>query len=142
MAKESWSDVDSTLLGNLLNECSSMNEIEPQSFVITPGEDDLQDIIRELVDVVANWKGIGTFLGIRDGQLQAIKLQGNSPLDCLREMLVTWLRRNYNVGRFGEPTWVKVVEAVNDPTGGGNPSLAMEIAGRHKGIYKMMYDGV
>ena len=119
-----------------------MNEIEPQSFVITPGEDDLQDIIRELVDVVANWKGIGTFLGIRDGQLQAIKLQGNSPLDCLREMLVTWLRRNYNVERFGKPTWVKVVEAVNDPTGGGNPPLAMEIAVRHKGIYKMMYDGV
>ena len=44
-----------------------MNEIEPQSFVITPGEDDLQDILGELVDVAANWKGIGTFLGIRDG---------------------------------------------------------------------------
>ena len=109
---------------------------------ITPGEDDLQDIIRELVDVAANWKGLGTFLGIRDGQLQAIKLQGNSPLDCLREMLATWLRRNYNEERFGEPTWVKVVEAVNDPTGGGNPALAKEIARRHGGTYIMMYDGV
>ena len=102
---------------------------------ITTGEDDLSDIIKELTDVVANWKDIGTLLGIRDGQLQAIQLQGNSPLGCLREMLVTWLRRNYNVERFGKPTWVKLVEAVNDPAGGGNPSLANEIARRHGGTY-------
>ena len=37
------------------------------------------------------------------------------------------------MGRFGEPTWVKLVEAVNDSAGRGNPSLAMEIARRHGG---------
>ena len=100
---------------------------------ITTDEDDLPDIIRELTDVVANWRDIGTLLGIRDGQLQAIQLQANSPLGCLREMLVTWLRRNYDVKRFGEPTWVKLVEVVNDPTGGGNPFLATEIARKHGG---------
>ena len=109
---------------------------------ITTGEDDLPDIIRELAEVVANWQDIGTFLGIRDGQLQAIQLQENRPLACLRQMLVTWLRKNYVVERFGEPTWVKLVEAVNDPTGGGNPSLAKEIARRHRGAYIMMFDGV
>ena len=36
--------------------------------------------------------------------------------------------------RFGEPTWVKLVEAVSDSAGGGNPSLAMEIARRHGGM--------
>ena len=102
---------------------------------ITTGEDDLSDIIRELTDVVAGWRNIGTLLGIRDGQLQTIQLQANSPLGCLREMLVTWLRRNYDVKRFGEPTWVKLVEVVNDPTGGGNPFLATEIARKHGGTY-------
>ena len=40
--------------------------------------------------------------------------------------------RKYNVERFGEPTWQRLVEAVGDPTGGVNPGLAREIAGRHK----------
>ena len=102
---------------------------------ITTGEDDLPDIIKELTDVVASWRNIGTLLGIRDGQLQTIQLQANSPLDCLRQMLVTWLRRNYDVKRFGEPTWVKLVEAVNSPVGGGHPSLATEIARKHGGTY-------
>ena len=42
--------------------------------------------------------------------------------------------------RFGEPTWVKLVEAVNDSAGGGNPSLAMEIARRHGGMYMYSYE--
>ena len=107
---------------------------------ITTGEDDLPDIIRELTDVVANWRDIGTLLGIRDGQLRAIQLQANSPLGCLREMLVTWLQKNYNVERFGEPIWVKLVEAVNNQAGGGNPSLAKEIARKHGGTY--IQDGI
>ena len=96
------------------------------------GEDDLSDTIRELTDVAAKWRSIGIFLGVRDSWLEAI--QGNNPQDCLRQTLATWLRRNYNVKRFGEPTWVRLVEAVNDSSGGGNPSLAMEIARGHGGI--------
>ena len=97
-------------------------------------EDDLPDTIRELTDVAASWRNIGIQLGIPDSQLETIQLQGDKPLDCLRQTLSTWLRRNYNVGRFGEPTWMKLVEVVNDSAGGGNPSLAMEIARRHAGI--------
>ena len=97
-------------------------------------EDDLPDTIRELTDVAASWRNIGTQLGIPDSQLETIQLQEVRPVDCLRQTLASWLRRNYNVKRFGEPTWVKLVEAVNDSAGGGNPSLAMKIARRHKGI--------
>ena len=96
------------------------------------GEDDLPDTIRELADVAASWRNIGIFLRVRDSWLKAI--QGDKPLDCLRQMLAIWLQKNYNVKRFGEPTWVKLVEAVNDSAGGGNPSLAMKIARRHGGI--------
>ena len=95
-------------------------------------KDDLPDIIRELTDVTAKWRNIGIILGIPDNRLKAIK--EDSPPDYLREMLSIWLQKNYNVKRFGEPTWVKLVEAVNDSSGGGNPSLAMEIARGHGGI--------
>ena len=95
-------------------------------------EDDLADIIRELTDVAVKWRNIGIQLGIRDSQLEAI--QGDNPVDYLRQMLSTWLRKNYSVERFGEPTWVRLVEAVNDSAGGGNHSLAMKIAKDHEGI--------
>ena len=97
-------------------------------------DDDLPDTIKELTDVVAYWRNIGIHLGIRDSHLEVIQLQGHNPLDCMRQMLSTWLRRSYNVKRFGEPTWVKLVEAVSHPAGGGNPNLAMKIAKRHGGI--------
>ena len=100
---------------------------------IVTDEDDLPDTIRELTEVAAKWRNIGVLLGIRDSQLETI--QGDSPPDCLRQMLATWLRRNYNVKRFGEPTWVKLVETVNHSAGGGNPRLAMKIARKHKGIW-------
>lgn len=34
--------------------------------------------------------------------------------------------------RFGEPTWQKLVEAVNSPAGGADTAHARGIAGRHK----------
>ena len=103
----------------------------------TTDEDDLPETIRELSDVAASWRNIGTQLGIRHNRLEAI--QGDKPLDCLRQMLATWLQKNYNVKRFGEPTWLKLVEVVSHSAGGGNPSLAMEIARRHKGVYGVFF---
>ena len=108
--------------------------MESNSYLSTStGEDDLADTIRELTDVAAKWRSIGVLLGIRDSQLEAILLQGDSPLDCLRRMLASWLRKNYSVKRFGEPIWAKLVEAVNHSAGGGNPHLASRIATKHGG---------
>ena len=42
-------------------------------------EDDLPDTIKKLTDVAASWRNIGIQLGIRDSQLEAIQLQGESP---------------------------------------------------------------
>ena len=47
-------------------------------------------------------------------------------------MVTEWLKRNYNLKRFGEPTWQKLVDAVNSPAGGANRALAIDIARRHK----------
>ena len=47
-------------------------------------------------------------------------------------MLTEWLKGNYNVKRFGEPTWQWLVDAVGDPAGGEYMGLARDIASRHK----------
>ena len=47
-------------------------------------------------------------------------------------MVIEWLKRNYNVRKFGEPTWQKLVQAVGHPAGGANMALAREIARRHR----------
>ena len=41
----------------------------------------------------------------------------------------------YNqVKRFGKPTWRRLVEAVEDPAGGNNHALALNIAAEHPGM--------
>ena len=47
-------------------------------------------------------------------------------------MATEWLKRNYKVEKFGEPTWQRLVEAVGNPAGGEDMALARKIAGRHK----------
>ena len=41
--------------------------------------------------------------------------------------------RNYNVERFGEPTWRAVVKVVAHPAAGDNCALALSIAKQHSG---------
>ena len=38
--------------------------------------------------------------------------------------------------RFGEPNWLKLVEAVSHSAGGEKPLLAMKIAKNHGGIQR------
>jgi len=134
MAEDTWSNVDSNPLGKLewyFFNCEYSSVVLHLS--IAPDEDDLSDIITVLTEVAANWRRIGLFLRIRDSHLEAIQQEDSRPLDCLIRMLATWLRRNYNMDRFGEPTWVKLVKAVDNPAGGGNHDLAMKIARAHEG---------
>ena len=89
-------------------------------------------MLHELTPVAARWKSIGTALGLKLKLLEEIQA-GNSgdPLACLSWMVMTWLSRNYNVRRFGEPTWQSLTETVGHPEGGANTALAKSIAGKH-----------
>ena len=53
------------------------------------------------------------------------------PDQCLSGVLESWLKRNYDVKKFGPPTWRWLVEIVADPAGGSDKALADEIARRH-----------
>ena len=63
-----------------------------------------------MMPVASSWKAIGRGLRIEYGLLNMIE-ENNSgkPKECLSDMLTCWLNRNYNVEKFGEPTWRAVV---------------------------------
>ena len=95
--------------------------------------DDLFDVQSELNEVAANWRSIGIALRLKPDFLRNIETRYSSDArTCLTWMLMEWLMRNYNVERFGEPTWQQIVEAVGHPAGGANMALAREIARKHK----------
>ena len=88
-----------------------------------------------MMPVASSWKAIGTGLRINSGRLNMIhESNSGKPKECLLEMLTCWLKRNYNVERFGEPTWRAVVKVMAHPAAGDNHALALTIAEQHSGI--------
>lgn len=84
--------------------------------------------------VVARWKAIGIAFRIDPGRLDQIETDNHGDcISCLSRVLTCWLRRNYNVQRFGEPTWQTIVKVVAHPAAGDNCTLALNIAGKHPG---------
>jgi len=89
-------------------------------------------VLHELTPVATRWKSIGTALGLKPDLLEEIQVRNSGdPLACLSWTVMTWLRRNYNVSRFGEPTWQSLAESMGQPEGGANPAVARSIAVRH-----------
>ena len=87
----------------------------------------------ELVQVAAKWRSIGIALRLKSKILDGIQAENSDDVTaCLTLMVTEWLSRNYNVKKFGEPTWQQLAEAVGHPAGGANMALAREIAKRHK----------
>ena len=86
----------------------------------------------ELNPVASKWKRIGLALRLKHDTLENIQA-GNlgNPTDCLTVTIKQWLNKNYNVKKFGEPTWQHLVEAVSHPSGGANVALATKIAENH-----------
>ena len=98
------------------------------------GDDDHFDILTKMMPVAGNWKTVGRGLRIDSGHLNMIQeTNSGKPKECLSEMLTCWLNKNYNVERFGEPTWQAVVKVVAHPAAGDNCALALSIAGKHSG---------
>ena len=90
-------------------------------------------MLHELTPVATRWKSIGTALGLKPDLLEDIQAGNSSdPRACLSWVVMAWLRRDYNVKRFGEPTWQSLAESVGHPEGGANTAVARSIAARHK----------
>ena len=66
--------------------------------LLLAGVDDLHIVRSAVTNLAGRWKDLGFSLGVHADDLDAI--QSNNPLsssDCLREMLLKWLRQSYNV---------------------------------------------
>ena len=97
-------------------------------------EDDLTDIMEEILDIKSVCFDLGRSLRLRNGDLEAIRKKYPNDSDhkqTLNDVLLLWLTKEYNVERFGPPTWRMLVEAVNKKTGGDNHELAKQIALNH-----------
>ena len=93
------------------------------------------DVKRELIPVASRWKAIGLALRLNPDTLDTIERNKDNEEERLTNALTVWLKKNYNVERFGEPSWQLVVAAVRDRVGGNNPALAKTIADKYCSVY-------
>ena len=102
------------------------------------GEEDLYDVFKLLTKLAAVWKAIGRALRLNAGELERIEsAHPGKPTECLSDVILSWLRRNYDVKRFGLPTWRRIVEVVADPAAGNDTALANAIATKQSSIGKV-----
>lgn len=97
------------------------------------GEDDYFDVFTSVATLCAKWHDLCLALGLPPSLVSSIKRDHTGDSNgCLREGLISWLQRSYNVDKRGLPTWRKLVEAVDHPAGGHNHALALKIAEQYK----------
>ena len=115
------------------NTHNELYRLSSASLFTSDLDDHLFDLQSELIPAAASWKSIGVALRLKPDFLQSIDTwYSGDPRVCLSWMVMEWLKRNYNVEKFGEPSWRMLVDAVGNPAGGANMALAMDIARRHK----------
>ena len=80
------------------------------SFLLTTTDDkpELKDLFRQLYSLAAQWKSIGTMLGVQANVLKAIKTDEVDVHDCLQAVLSEYLKQV-----DPSPTWKDVIDAVD-----------------------------
>ena len=79
------------------------------------------------LDQICEFYQFGLQLGLRPGTLDRIEQNSFKVESRLKDVVKTWLNRDYMVERYGPPTWELLSKAVQRL----NPSLAMSIRRRH-----------
>ena len=98
------------------------------------GTDDLTDVLDELTDVLAECYKIGTRLGLKQPDLDVIKAEKPDLVTTMERVIAHWLKQNYDLKKYGQPSWKSLVEAVHHRGGGNNAALAKKIAEQHPGM--------
>ena len=90
------------------------------------------DVLEEVFDVAPEWRGFGEALRLSPISLNNIAIDHKSDaIACLRRVLYEYLKKNYDYGERGNPSWRKIVEAISHRAGGNNNALALRIAEHH-----------
>ena len=88
-------------------------------------------MFNEVATIQNRYQEIGRELGILYYEIEVIKEENDHVDQRFTAVLCLWLNQRYNVNKHGHPTWRKLVEVVDSPTGGKNHGLAKTIASRH-----------
>ena len=95
-------------------------------------DEDIRDVLSEVQDIKHAYYQLGIELGLSPGKLESIRAMYHQRINqAIIDVLLLWLRQDYDLQRHGHPTWRRLVEAVDSPNGGNNPALAINIANRH-----------
>ena len=98
--------------------------------MICVGIDEFYDVWERVKSLSPRWFFISGSLRLNPNTLALIEANnGNNCEKCLFEALTHWLNKNYDVIRFGHPSWRKLCVSVSN--GGQNKALAEEIANEH-----------
>ena len=111
-------------------QCMSVVTLFNDSMLNTIGEDDLTDVVDEFSDLASRCKNFGTALGIRAADIKKIEQDYRDSDTRLSEIILLCLMKQYNVDKFGPPSWKKFVKAAEK----FNRALAKRVAERHPGI--------
>ena len=107
-------------------QCRSLTFIPKSTHVAA--EDDFHEVYHELESIKARYYQLGIALGLPPGELEAIRKAHSQDMEvALTQVLLLWLRQQYNIEKFGCPTWQRLREAVD----GENHTLAEKIAEKH-----------
>ena len=88
--------------------------------------------MEEVLDIKSVYFALGRSLRLRNDDLETIRKKYESDHEqALNDVLLLWLKKEYNVESFGPPTWRMLVEAVNKRSGGNNYQVAKLIALNH-----------
>ena len=98
------------------------------------GESNAHDVKLAVMSVAANYRLFGGALGLAVSTLSRIFKENPGDFrEALGQVIDTWLTQQYDTGRYGMPSWRKLVNAVASPAGGNNHLLAKKIAEDHPG---------
>ncbi len=82
---------------------------------IVEEEEDANIIFKAIGKKAAKYAEIGRNFGLAPSIIETIK--ENHPGDnskALQDVILTWIRQDFNTTRFGVPSWRKVVEVISD----------------------------
>ena len=110
--------------------------------IFSEGPDNEKDVMETIIKVAAKYDSVGMMLGLPSNELDAItRVCLGDPKRALSQVVTTWLKQSYNVGKFGFPSWRALVKAINSPAGGYNHALAKRIASSHQGNHSSTIAG-
>ena len=101
--------------------------------IFTDNEEYANEVYKALEKFKAKYNQIAIYFGLPPSKVEEIR--GNHPGDnasVLNDVIVSWVRQEYDVRKFGYPCWRKVVEAA---IGAEIKLQAKKIAESHPGEY-------